>query len=1038
MEIEELIEWVRFEVENKAVYIDPDAPNWVIPNQTGDELLKQICQNRSVKKATNAYLYSLNGNKNISMIRTEQFVSLFPDLKKDSYPGRGRLLELDQLKECWLHITDLCNLSCRHCLFSCSGKTLTTLSVDTIRRCVDEAYRLGTRLFYLTGGEPFMHKQINDICRHILTAYDDTDLVILTNGLLLSRHMEELKQLPLERLHLQISIDGTRESHEKYRGKGTYDNLIENLGAISALNIHKTLAMAVHSENVAQMPDIVDTADKYNIAEVHYLWLFVTGNADAKMFVPPEILFDHLVEAEKKASQKGIVIDNVRNMESQIFSTAGTRYDLGNAGWESLAIGPDGLIYPTPALIGNKKALCGHIDYSIETAWRYSPALSHLRSVSIIDDEAYMKNTLRYLVGGGDIDHSFYAGNTFTGHDPYVDLYNKMALRLITRAALDEKKSGFPKILMKMGDRLLQCDHNSNGVALTHSNCVLNVSSMRQVVGDFYSEAAIDPNTDIANPVCYPESEISHIPQSARIRSYGCGSPVLDADLQKDEVVVDLGSGAGMECFIAARKVGKNGQVYGIDMLDHMLIRANKSLESVGEKIGYKNIEFRKGFLETIPVDDNAADVVISNCVINLSEDKRKTFSEIYRILKPGGRLIISDVVTDTQPPPEILNDEQLRGECISGAMLQPYLTSMLENCRFINIQFLKRFFYREVKNHPFFSLTYTACKPKKDIEVPVIYPGPFAAVITDDGKMLIRGHNSMLDQGTAQQCDNQIFILDAAGNAENIDAEDTCACFQAPVEEVKAKATAPLVNISESVSIGAIHQISDRFASGCMVCGSPLTYFENDRQIKCSFCGVVKTANAECKNGHFVCDNCHSSNAIDIVRLICLNTDKTDMIDLFNMIRCHPSIPLHGPEYHFIVPGVIVATYRNLGGQVSDNDIQTAIDRGKTIPGGVCAFWGGCGAALGVGAAFAVLLKGNPIKAGERKTVQQITGIIINRINKLEAARCCQREAWTALETAAELSTQYLEIPMRAEGATNCTQQSKNKECMGKGCPYI
>ncbi|MBC2715454.1 MAG: methyltransferase domain-containing protein [Desulfobacteraceae bacterium] len=1036
MEIEKFLKWERLELRNKAVYIDPEAPNWVVPNQIGDKLLKQIRQSRSVEKATNAYLFSFNGNKNMGLIRAEQFISLFPDSKEDSYPGRGRLLKLNQLKECWLHITDRCNLSCRHCLFSCSGKTLTTLSIDTIRRCVDEAYRLGTRLFYLTGGEPFTHPQIDEICRLILTGYDDTDLVILTNGLLLSRHVEKLKQLPLGRLHLQISIDGTRESHDQYRGNGTYDKLTENIASISALNIHKTLAMAVHSENVMQMSNIVDIAAGYNISEVHYLWLFVFGNATSKMFVPPDQLYHHLVETKKKAAQKGIVIDNIRNMESQIYSSSGTKYDLGNAGWESLAIGPDGSIYPTPALIGNKKALSGHIDESIETVWRHSPALSQLRSISIIDDDAYMKNPLRYLVGGGDIDHSFYAGNTFTGHDPYIDLYNKMALWLITHAALDKNKTGFPKILMKMGDRLLQCDHNSTGVALTHSNCVLNVSSTRQVVGDFYSEAAIDPNTDIANPVCYPKSEISHIPQSARIRSYGCGSPVLDADLQKNEVVVDLGSGAGMECFIAARQVGKNGHVYGIDMLDHMLIRANQSLESVAEKIGYKNIEFRKGFLESIPVDDNTADVVISNCVINLSEDKRKTFSEILRILKPGGRLVISDVVTDSPPPPEISNDEQLRGECISGAMLQPYLTSMLENCGFNNIQFLKRFFYREVKNHPFFSLTYTACKPKNDIEVPIIYPGPFAAVITDDGKLVIRGHNTMLDQGTARQCNDQIFILDAAGNASNINAENTCACFQAPVEEVRA--TALLVNILDSGSIGAIHPVPDRFASGCMVCGTPLTYLENDRQKKCAFCGIVKAANAVCENNHFVCDDCHSSSATDIVRHICVNTDETDMIDLFNMIRCHPSIPLHGPEYHFIVPGVIVATYRNLGGQVSDNDIQTAIDRGKTIPGGVCAFWGGCGAALGTGAAFAVLLKGNPIKASERKMVQQITGTIINKINKLEAARCCQRETWTALKTAAELSMQYLEIPLRADGATHCTQQSKNKECMGKGCPYI
>ncbi len=1035
MEIEKFQNLRRLEYDNKAVYINPDAPDWFVPNHAGDNLINQIQKHHSVSDATNAFLYSLNGNKNLGLVRARQFIDLLPDSNKIDYAGRSDLLKLTHLKECWFHITNLCNLSCRHCLFSCSAQSLTTLSYESLSKCIEQAYHLGTRIFYLTGGEPFMHNRIDDICRLILTTYDDTDLVILTNGLRLSRHLDSLKQLPADRLHLQISVDGTKDIHDKYRGKGTFDQLRKNLISVGKSTIHTTLAMAVTSDNVTQMADIVDIAAMYHIPEVHYLWLFVFGNATSNMFVAPDILFPHLVDAEKKAAAKGIEIDNIRNMESQIFATPGTKHDLGNAGWESLAVGPDGSIYPTPALIGNNNAKCGHIDQTLETVWRQSPELSDLRSVSIIDDNSYLENPLRYLVGGGDIDHSFYAGGSYVGHDPYVDLYNKMALWLITRAAA-EKSLPYPQILIKMGDRLLQCDHNSTGVALTHSICVLNISSTRQVVGDFYNQAAKDPNTDIANPICYPESEINHIPLTARIRSYGCGSPVLDASLKKDEVVVDLGSGAGMECFIAARQVGKNGSVFGIDMLDHMLAQANQSLESVSQKIGYKNVEFKKGFLETIPMDDDFVDAVISNCVINLSEDKRKTFAEIYRILKPGGRLIISDVVTDTQPPPEILNDKQLRGECIAGAMLQPYLAGMLESLGYANIRFLKRFFYRQVKNHKFYSLTYAAYKPKKDDKVPVIYPGPFAAVVTDDGQLIIRGDNTMIDQSTAALCDDQIFILDSAGNASNIDAQNSCTCFQAPSENTKQPA--PSVIISDSANIQPISLMQDRFASDCMVCGSPLTYLEHDRPLKCKFCGIVKTANAVCEKDHFVCDDCHGNNAVDIVRQICLNTNETDMIDLLNTIRSHPSIPLHGPEHHFIVPGVIVSTYRNLGGEASDDDILTAIDRGKTIPGGICAFWGGCGAALGAGAAFAVLLKGNPVKAKERKIVQEISVTIINKINAVEAARCCQRETWTALKAAALLSEKYLPIALKAEGNTHCSQQARNKECAGKECPYI
>ena len=138
------------------------------------------------------------------------------------------------------------------------------------------------------------------------------------------------------------------------------------------------------------------------------------------------------------------------------------------------------------------------------------------------------------------------------------------------------------------------------------------------------------------------------------------------------------------------------------------------------------------------------------------------------------------------------------------------------------------------------------------------------------------------------------------------------------------------------------------------------------------------------------------------------------------------------------MVPGVIVSAYRNLGGEISDEDIAIAIDRGKTIPGGVCSFWGGCGAALGAGIAFSVLLKGNPLKAAERKIIQQITGEIISEIGRLEAARCCQRETWTALKKVADFSKKYLSIALPANGNTRCTQQSRNRECLGKACPYI
>jgi 7,8-dihydro-6-hydroxymethylpterin dimethyltransferase len=241
--------------------------------------------------------------------------------------------------------------------------------------------------------------------------------------------------------------------------------------------------------------------------------------------------------------------------------------------------------------------------------------------------------------------------------------------------------NGLPGLRLKMGDILVSCGAHGE-VALTHTNCLLAAASpdSRTVVKEFYQAAAETTKEDILNPVCYPEEAISHIPKQFRFRGYGCGSPVLDAGLRPGETVLDLGCGAGVECFIAARLVGAGGRVFGVDMLEAMLARAEQGAAGVAATLGYHNLEFRKGYLEELPLPDSAIDVVLSNCVINLSSHKRRTFAEILRVLKPGGRLVIADVVTETEPDPALKNDEILRGECLAGALTQRDLFGMLGN----------------------------------------------------------------------------------------------------------------------------------------------------------------------------------------------------------------------------------------------------------------------------------------------------------------------------------------------------------------------
>jgi len=189
-----------------------------------------------------------------------------------------------------------------------------------------------------------------------------------------------------------------------------------------------------------------------------------------------------------------------------------------------------------------------------------------------------------------------------------------------------------------------------------------------------------DPES-VATRIGYSRDEIATAPEVAEM-GLGCGNPQAIANLKPGETVLDLGSGAGFDCFLAARAVGPTGRVIGVDMTDAMLRKARRN----AQKTGIDNVEFRKGEIEHLPVDDNAVDVIISNCVVNLSPEKAAVLRETFRVLKPGGRLAISDVVAVRPMPDAIRNDEALQCACIGGAASVDDLRHMLRGAGFENI----------------------------------------------------------------------------------------------------------------------------------------------------------------------------------------------------------------------------------------------------------------------------------------------------------------------------------------------------------------
>lgn len=191
---------------------------------------------------------------------------------------------------------------------------------------------------------------------------------------------------------------------------------------------------------------------------------------------------------------------------------------------------------------------------------------------------------------------------------------------------------------------------------------------------------------DSSKKLGYTEEDLYRIPKNANM-GLGCGNPIAIAALKEGETVLDLGSGGGFDCFLASRRVGASGYVIGVDMTPDMIALARKN----AEEGGYTNVDFRLGEIEHLPIADESVDVIISNCVINLSPDKQQVFKETHRVLKPGGRLSISDVVATERIPEEIRQDLQLVACCIGGAEHVDDIRTMLKNAGFNDIRLMPK-----------------------------------------------------------------------------------------------------------------------------------------------------------------------------------------------------------------------------------------------------------------------------------------------------------------------------------------------------------
>jgi arsenite methyltransferase len=306
---------------------------------------------------------------------------------------------------------------------------------------------------------------------------------------------------------------------------------------------------------------------------------------------------------------------------------------------------------------------------------------------------------------------------------------------------------------------------------------------VEKVVRERYSQGASQRQDTLCCPVQYDPRYLDIIPREVLERDYGCGDPTRD--IAPGEYVLDLGAGGGKVCFIAAQIAGPRGRVIGVDANREMLALARGSAPQVAAKLGFANVEFRRGHIEDLALDldavdewlgrspvadadgfdrlndfiaaqkrraplipDDSIDVVVSNCVLNLVREsaKPRVFQEVYRVLKRGGRAVISDIVSDEPVPEHLRNDPELWSGCVSGAMEQSAFLAAFEQAGFHAIEIIKRDAqpWRTVEGIEFRSITVRAMKGKTgpcwDCNQAVIYRGPWRRVEDDDGHMLVRG----------------------------------------------------------------------------------------------------------------------------------------------------------------------------------------------------------------------------------------------------------------------------------------------------------
>lgn len=228
-------------------------------------------------------------------------------------------------------------------------------------------------------------------------------------------------------------------------------------------------------------------------------------------------------------------------------------------------------------------------------------------------------------------------------------------------------------------------------------------------------------------------------------------------------------------------------------------------------------------------------------------------------------------------------------------------------------------------------------------------------------------------------------------------------------------------------------------FKSGCLICSAELVYASETEMIPCAVCGIEAATTTWCKVGHYVCDSCHSLSANEWIEQLCLNSREEDPVLLADSLMKSPLVNMHGPEHHFLVPAVLLTTCYNVRNQVDKKKIalRKTRERAEKVLGGICGFWGTCGAAVGNGIFLSVYSDITPVSVADWRLANHLTADTLKIIADHGGPRCCKRDSFLAIQQAAKFIAQHLNIQLNISSPILCDYSNLNKECLQGNCPF-